>query len=110
MTVLAESSLKEPIPTIVRISGLSMGLKCRRINPLSLKYFHPFPVNGILKKEYYTPDDQDAMYGARWFKEMDGRGLLSTCFNPPLTDGEREIGRVDFGRLLIRIFHVTYFC
>jgi hypothetical protein len=42
------------------------------------------------KRENYTPDDHDAMCVARWLKDMDGRGLLSTYFNPPLTDEERE--------------------
>lgn len=47
------------------------------------------------KKDHYTADDHDAMCVAQWFKDMDGRGLLSTYFNPPLTDKEREIAKLE---------------
>jgi hypothetical protein len=47
------------------------------------------------KREAYTADDHDAMCVAQWLKDMDGRGLLSTYFNPPLTDEERKIARLE---------------
>jgi hypothetical protein len=47
------------------------------------------------RKENYTDDDHDAMCVAQWLKDMDGRDLLSTYFNPPLTDEEREIARLE---------------
>ena len=47
------------------------------------------------KREVYTADDHDAMCVAQWLKDMDGRGLLSTYFNPPLTDEERKIARLE---------------
>jgi hypothetical protein len=47
------------------------------------------------KRENYTPDDHDAMCVAQWLKDMDGRGLLNAFFNPPLTDEEREIARLE---------------
>lgn len=43
------------------------------------------------KKENCTADDHDAMCVAQWLRDMDGRGLLSTYFNPPLTEKERKI-------------------
>lgn len=48
-----------------------------------------------LKKENYTPDDHDAMCVAQWLKDMDGRGLLKTYFNPPVTDEERKIAMLE---------------
>jgi hypothetical protein len=47
------------------------------------------------KKENHTADDHDAMCVAKWLKDMDSRGLLSTYFNPPLTDKEREIANLE---------------
>lgn len=37
-----------------------------------------------------TPDQQDAYAVAHWLKDMDTRGALTDCFNPPLTLPERR--------------------
>ena len=47
------------------------------------------------RKEHHTDDDHDAMCVAQWLKDIDGRGLLSTYFNPPLTDRERKIAKLE---------------
>jgi len=52
----------------------------------------------ILKKRYqsrYQKDAHDAYCITKWLKEMDSRGLLNTYFNPPLTDEEREIAKLE---------------
>jgi hypothetical protein len=46
-------------------------------------------------RRYKSPDAHDAMCVAQWLKDMDQRGHLSTYFNPPLTDKEREIARLE---------------
>jgi hypothetical protein len=46
-------------------------------------------------KRYKTPDEHDAMCVAQWLKDMDTQGHLSTYFNPPLTDEECEIARLE---------------
>jgi hypothetical protein len=47
------------------------------------------------KKKNYTADEHDAMCVAKWLKDMDDRGILSTYFNPPLTDEERKIVKLE---------------
>jgi len=46
-------------------------------------------------RRYETTDEHDAMCVAQWLKDMDTRGHLTTYFNPPLTDEEREIARLE---------------
>lgn len=46
-------------------------------------------------KRYKTIDEHDAMCVAQWLKDMDNRGLLNTYLNPPLTNEEREIARLE---------------
>ncbi len=46
-------------------------------------------------RRYETADEHDAMCVAQWLKDMDARGQLPTYFNPPLTDEEREIARLE---------------
>ena len=46
-------------------------------------------------RQYQTTDEHDAMCVAQWLKDMDSRGLLNTYFNPPLTDEEQEIARLE---------------
>jgi len=47
------------------------------------------------RRKYKTTDEHDAMCVAQWFKDMDSRGLLNSYFNPPLTDEEREIAKLE---------------
>jgi hypothetical protein len=47
------------------------------------------------RKEHHTADDHDARCVARWLKDMDTRAMLRNYFNPPLTDEEREIARLE---------------
>jgi hypothetical protein len=47
------------------------------------------------RKEDHTLDDHDAMCVARWLKEMDLRGHLGTYFDPPITDEQREVARLE---------------
>ena len=46
-------------------------------------------------RRYRTADEHDAMCVAWWLKDMDARGHLWTYFNPPLTDEERGIARLE---------------
>ncbi len=46
-------------------------------------------------RRYPTADEHDAMCVAWWLKDMDARGQLSTYLNPPLTDEERGIARLE---------------
>lgn len=46
-------------------------------------------------KYYDTIDEHDAMCVAQWLKDMDSRGLLKTYLNPPLTDEERELAKLE---------------
>jgi hypothetical protein len=46
-------------------------------------------------RRYKSPDAHDAMCAAQWLKDMDTRGHLGTFFNPPLTDKERRIVRLE---------------
>jgi len=86
----------------------------RNADPSSRPHFWPFdgfeipPDKSVLveifpsifrkrysKHENYTADDHDAMCVAQWLMDMDGRGFLSTFFNPPLISKEREIARLE---------------
>jgi hypothetical protein len=46
-------------------------------------------------KRYKTNDEHDAMCVAQWLKDMDSRGMLDTYFNPPLTDEELEVAKLE---------------
>jgi len=46
-------------------------------------------------RRYKTTDEHDAMCVAQWLKDMDSRGMLNTYLNPPLTDEEREVARLE---------------
>jgi hypothetical protein len=37
----------------------------------------------------------DSMCVVQWLKDMDGRGLLRTYFDPPLTPEERKIAKIE---------------
>ena len=85
----------------------------RNANPANRPHFWPFdgfdiPPNksviveifpSIFRKRYprryKTPDEHDATCVAQWLKDMDTRGRLSTYFNPPLNDKEREIAKLE---------------
>lgn len=47
------------------------------------------------RNDHYTADDHDAMCVAQWLKDMDCRGLLKNYFNPPLSEKEREIVKLE---------------
>jgi hypothetical protein len=85
----------------------------RNADPANMPHFWPFdgfdiPPNksviveifpSILRKryprQYKTTDEHDAMCVSQWLKDMDTRGHLNTYVNPPLTDQEREIARLE---------------
>lgn len=46
-------------------------------------------------KRYKTTDEHDAMCVAQWLKDMDSRGMLNTYLNPPLTNEERAIAKLE---------------
>jgi hypothetical protein len=46
-------------------------------------------------RRYASADAHDAMCVAAWLRDMDARGHLGTYFNPPLTDEERGIARLE---------------
>jgi len=46
-------------------------------------------------RRYETTDEHDAMCVAQWLKDMDTAGHLPTFFNPPLTDAQRQIARLE---------------
>lgn len=56
-------------------------------------FHNRFPrlTNGVQR----TGDQQDAYSVARWLWEFDQRDILLRYFNPPLTDAEREIARLE---------------
>jgi hypothetical protein len=46
-------------------------------------------------KQHRTTDEHDAMCVAQWLKDMDTRGHLGNYFNPPLTDEERRVAKLE---------------
>ena len=42
-----------------------------------------------------TADQQDAYVIAKWLSDMDRRGALSDCMNPPLTLPERQRAKIE---------------
>lgn len=85
----------------------------RRADPAAKPHFWPFDgfqvppgrsvvaeiFPSLLRRRYprrgTTPDEHDATCVARWLRDMDRRGHLSTYFDPPLTAEERATARLE---------------
>ncbi len=63
---------------------------------------HPSIFRRRYPREQRESDEHDAYATARWMADMDARGALDACFDPPLTPMERDVAALEGWMLGVR--------